>query len=106
MNATDALNISESKIPSILEDEYDSIIRSVKYGIEKGEKEAYLLRGYPNQKNMDRLIADGYRFFTRRYNIMGHFLYFGDYITWEKEIKKDNFFTKFITLIKSKNKKQ
>lgn len=95
MNATEALVLTESKIPSILEDEYNSVMRSVEYGIESGVKEAYLLRGYPGRKNMDRLISEGYRFFTRRFNIMGYSLYFGEYITWEKEIKKDNLFAKF-----------
>lgn len=94
MKATEALALTESKLPSILEDEYNSVMRSVEYGIEKGVKEAYLLSGYPDQKNMDRLILEGYRFFTRRYNVMGYSLYFGEYITWEKEIKKNNLFSK------------
>lgn len=93
MKATEALVLTESKRPLILEDEYNSIISSVKYAIEKGKTEAYLLRGYPDQKNMDRLIADGYSFFTRMFNVMGCSLYFGEYITWNK-YKKDNFITK------------
>lgn len=94
MKAEEALFLSESKIPLILEDEYNSIIRSVKYAIEKGKTEVYLLRGYPDQKNMDRLTADGYSFFTINFNVMGCSLYFGEYITWEKEIKNDNLITK------------
>lgn len=61
MNATEALQLTEAKKPLLEEQEYDELIKCVKYGIEKGKTE-FSINKLPSDNVYDRLINDGYTF--------------------------------------------
>lgn len=85
MNAQDALQLTEIKLPSIINDEYESIIKRIAEASAKGKTDICFGFDMPNGRVVDRLRHDGFRF----YSTGGDFMFPAMYsLTWKREVKK------------------
>lgn len=94
MNAHEALQLTESKTPSIEDKEYDLVIKRIKIGSENGRKDIIYFSyfNFPSDKVQERLRNDGYHFhvykcfpFPEMYSIC-----------WENHQPKKNWLRTFV----------
>lgn len=85
MNAQEALELTKSKTPEIVDKEYNDILKSIKCAAERGETSLYLGCNMPNGRVVDRLRHDGFRFCSTRDDFLFPAMYS---VTWKKEIKR------------------
>ena len=94
MKASEALQLSQSKMPSIIDKEYDDIMKKIKLASENGETKIYLF-DMPNGIVAEKLRRDGYEFYSTGSD-HDCFMPFMDMriISWRKRIIKKKWYQK------------
>jgi len=94
MDAQEALKISESSLPSIIDGKYKSIMESIEWAIRNGRTDVALGFTPPCKDVIDRLEKEGYWFYSTGDDWMFPKIYG---ISWKKEERKKKWYHKIFS---------
>ncbi len=95
MNAIQALIAAKNNKPKVENDKYDSIMASIKWASERGQDHVNIGFRCPDEKTMERLKSEGYKFYSFGDNWMFPKTYG---ISWaEEQPKKKKWYQKIFS---------